>query len=73
VPPALARAVEARLPAGVVIQLWGMSELQAGSYGRPDDSASIRHETAGRAAPDMQLQVKRGGFRFGDLRYLTAT
>ena len=57
VPPALARAVEARLPAGVVIQLWGMSELQAGSYGRPDDSASIRHETAGRAAPDMQLQV----------------
>lgn len=57
VPSALARAVEARLPAGVVIQLWGMSELQAGSYGRPDDSASIRHETAGRAAPDMQLQV----------------
>jgi len=57
VPPALARAVEARLPAGVVIQLWGMSELQAGSYGRPGDSASIRHETAGRAAPEIQLQV----------------
>lgn len=57
VPPALARAVESRLPAGVVIQLWGMSELQAGSYGRPDDSASIRHETAGRAAPEIQLRV----------------
>jgi acyl-coenzyme A synthetase/AMP-(fatty) acid ligase len=57
VPPALARAVEAQLPAGVVIQLWGMSELQAGSYGRPNDPPAIRHETAGRAAPGIDLQI----------------
>jgi cyclohexanecarboxylate-CoA ligase len=57
VPLALAKAVEARLPKGVVIQLWGMSELQAGSYARPGDPAEIRLETAGRAAPEIQLQV----------------
>jgi acyl-CoA synthetase (AMP-forming)/AMP-acid ligase II len=57
VPPALARAVEAHLPAGRVIQLWGMSELQAGAYGRLDDPPSIRHETAGRAAPRTELRV----------------
>jgi len=57
VPPALARAVEARLSGGEVIQLWGMSELQAGAYGRPGDPPSLRLETAGRAAPQTALRV----------------
>ena len=57
VPPALARAVEARLAGGRVFQLWGMSELQAGAYGRPGDSPSVRHETAGRASPRTELRV----------------
>jgi acyl-CoA synthetase (AMP-forming)/AMP-acid ligase II len=57
VPPSLAREVEARLRGGVVIQLWGMSELQAGAYGRPSDPPSLRHETAGRAAPGTALRV----------------
>lgn len=57
VAPALAEAVEARLPRGKVIQLWGMSELQAGSYGRPDDLAELRHHTAGRPSPGTQLRV----------------
>lgn len=57
VAPALARAVEGCLDAGVVIQLWGMTELQAGTYGRPHDPPSLRHETAGRAAPGMALRV----------------
>lgn len=57
VAPALARAVEAHLDAGVVIQLWGMTELQAGTYGRPDDAPTLRHESAGRAAPGMSLRI----------------
>ena len=57
VAPALARAVEAALPNGRVFQLWGMSELQAGAYGRPDDPPSVRHETAGRASPGTELRV----------------
>lgn len=57
VAPTLAEAVEARLPRGQVIQLWGMSELQAGSYGRPDDPAELRHHTAGRPSPGTELRV----------------
>jgi acyl-CoA synthetase (AMP-forming)/AMP-acid ligase II len=57
VPPALAREVEARLPRGRVFQLWGMSELQAGAYGRPGDPPGLRHGTAGRAAPRTALRV----------------
>lgn len=57
VPPALAREVESHLNGGVVIQLWGMSELQAGSYGRPDDPPGIRLETAGRPSPGTELRI----------------
>ena len=57
VAPALAEAVEARLPQGKVIQLWGMSELQAGSYGRPGDPVEVRHHTAGRPSPGTELRV----------------
>ncbi|MGE0799493.1 MAG: class I adenylate-forming enzyme family protein [Lautropia sp.] len=58
VAPDLARAVEALLPAGRVIQLWGMSELQAGSYGRPDDPAEIRWLTAGRPSPGTAFRIR---------------
>lgn len=57
VPPALARQVEAQLEHGVVLQLWGMSELQAGSYGRPNDPPHIRLESAGRASPGTELRI----------------
>ncbi len=57
VAPSLAEAVEARLPRGKVIQLWGMSEMQAGAYGRPDDPADVRHQTAGRPSPGTELRV----------------
>ncbi len=57
VPPALARAVEEKLPTGVTTQLWGMSELQAGCYTRPSDAPTTRHETAGAASPGTQLRV----------------
>ena len=55
--PTLARAVDELLSNGAVIQLWGMSELQAGAYGRPGDPLRERLETTGRAAPGAQLRT----------------
>ena len=59
VPPALAEAIEAKLAAsgGKTLQLFGMSELQAGAYTRPRDPADVRHRTAGAAAPGTELRV----------------
>jgi acyl-CoA synthetase (AMP-forming)/AMP-acid ligase II len=60
VPPALAAEVEAKLQAqgkGRTLQLWGMSELQAGAYCRPRDSAEVRHGSAGAASPGTELRV----------------
>ena len=57
VPPELARKINALMPKGNVIQLWGMSEIQAGSFGRPTDSPWNRLETAGRASPGTELRV----------------
>ncbi|MCZ7566726.1 MAG: AMP-binding protein [Burkholderiales bacterium] len=51
VPPDLAQALEAKLGGGKVLQLWGMTELQAGAYGRPGDAPTERVGAAGRAAP----------------------
>ena len=63
----LARSVEALMPHGKVIQLWGMSELQAGAYGRPDDTTHIRLKTAGRPSPGTELRIRvedaRDGWR----------
>ena len=58
VPPELAAAVEAKLKGkGRTIQLWGMTELQAGSFSRPGDPADVRHGTAGAATPGTELRV----------------
>ena len=57
VPPALAQWVDERLDHGVVIQLWGMSELQAGAYTRPDEPPEVRHASAGRPSPGTRLRV----------------
>lgn len=58
VPPQLAAAVEAKLKGkGKTIQLWGMTELQAGSFSRPGDAADVRHGTAGAATPGTELRV----------------
>ena len=42
---------------GKTIQLWGMTELQAGSFSRPSDPADVRHGTAGAATPGTELRV----------------
>jgi len=57
VPPALGRALEPRLGGGKVMQLWGMTELQAGAFTRPDDPEPVRLESTGRAAPGTDLRV----------------
>ena len=57
VPPELAAAVEKKLPGGRTIQLWGMTELQAGSFSRPRDPADVRHGSAGAATPGTELRV----------------
>jgi cyclohexanecarboxylate-CoA ligase len=60
VPPALAAEVERKLAvrgSGKTIQLWGMSELQAGSYCRPRDPVEVRHGSAGAASPGTELRV----------------
>lgn len=57
VPPALGRALESLLGGGRVMQLWGMTELQAGAYTRLEDSAVVRTETTGRASPGTELRI----------------
>jgi cyclohexanecarboxylate-CoA ligase len=59
-PPELANLVQDRMPDGKVLQLWGMSELQAGSFTRPGDSLSVRTTTVGRASPGTELRVTEG-------------
>ena len=57
VPPALARAFEPLLRGGKVMQLWGMTELQAGAYTLLTDSEAVRMETAGAASPGTELRI----------------
>jgi len=56
-PPALARAVQESMTAGKALQLWGMSEMQAGTFTRPSDSEAVRFETTGRASTGTELRV----------------
>ena len=57
VPSALAEQVDGLMERGAVIQLWGMSELQAGAFGRPDDPRRTRFVTAGRASEATELRT----------------
>lgn len=59
-PPALAHAVQDLMPNGKVLQLWGMSEMQAGTFTRPGDPISVRSATAGRASPGTELRIADG-------------
>jgi len=58
--PALALAVEERMTSGQALQLWGMSEVQAGTYTRPEDPIAVRSRTAGRASPGTELRIADG-------------
>lgn len=58
--PELAQLVQDRMRDGKVLQLWGMSELQAGSFTRPNDPLPVRTTSAGRASPGTELRVAEG-------------
>ena len=60
VPPALARAFEPMLKGGKVMQLWGMTELQAGAYTRLTDDETTRMESTGAASPGTELRIVDG-------------
>jgi cyclohexanecarboxylate-CoA ligase len=56
-PPDLARTLQDLMQNGQVLQLWGMSELQAGSFTRPGDDPMVRFATVGRPSPGTDLRV----------------
>jgi cyclohexanecarboxylate-CoA ligase len=56
-PPPLARALQERMPAGKVMQMWGMTELFMGLNTRLDDAAEVRCGSLGRPTPEMQLRI----------------
>ena len=70
------------MPDGKVMQLWGMSELQAGAFSRPSIRMSARMTNAGRASPGTELRVvddgaplppaRRANCRCAAARYLPA-
>jgi cyclohexanecarboxylate-CoA ligase len=64
-PPALAHAVQDLMPDGKVAQLWGMSEMQAGTFTRPGDSPDVRCTTTGRASPGTELRIADGAKALG--------
>jgi non-ribosomal peptide synthetase component E (peptide arylation enzyme) len=57
VPPELARLVAAKLPPGAFTQLWGMTELQAGMYTRPDDPLETTVSSTGRPGPGTDVRT----------------
>jgi cyclohexanecarboxylate-CoA ligase len=60
-PRDLARELQTLMTRGKVLQLWGMSELQAGSFTRPNDGEDIRFGSVGRSSPGTQLRISNGG------------
>ena len=56
-PPDLAQTLQTLMRNGEVLQLWGMSELQAGSFTRPGDDPTVRFTSAGRPSPGTDLRV----------------
>ena len=57
VPPDLIRELDRKLPNGTVAQLWGMTEMQAGTYTRPGDDVELAATTAGRPAPGVEVRL----------------
>jgi cyclohexanecarboxylate-CoA ligase len=55
--PGLKREVEAKLPNGNVIELWGMTETFAVLMGDPNEPAELRHGFIGRATPGSETRI----------------
>ncbi len=56
-PPDLVRALADKLGEKAVCQLWGMTELQAGTFTRPDEGLEVAASSAGRACPGNEIRV----------------
>ena len=55
--PELKRALEDRLAAGCVFELWGMTETFAVLLGNPSDPATERHGWIGRPTPGSEARI----------------
>ena len=53
----LVRELDSKLPNGRVIQLWGMTEMQAGLYTRPEDPVDFPATTCGRPSPGTEIRI----------------
>src|SRR5438094_1397488 len=60
-PPPLVRHFAEKLPGCAVTQLWGMTELQAALYSRPQDGTEVAATSAGRPSPGTQVRVGADG------------
>jgi len=60
-PPALVRYFADQLPGCAVTQLWGMTELQAALYTRPEDGIEAAAASAGRPSPGTQVRISDEG------------
>jgi cyclohexanecarboxylate-CoA ligase len=59
--PSLIRYFAEKLPRCAVTQLWGMTELQAGLYTRPDDPLEMSAASAGRPSPGTEVRLSEEG------------
>ena len=57
VAPSVARGLQERMTNGHVVQLWGMTETQAGLYTRPGDPLETVTGSAGRPSPGTEVRV----------------
>jgi cyclohexanecarboxylate-CoA ligase len=57
---ALAEEVQELLEDGKLLQLWGMSELQAGAFSRLDDPRPARMSAVGRVSPGIEVRIVDG-------------
>ena len=55
--PGLKAAIEAELPNGKAIELWGMTETFAVLMGDPREPAELRHGFIGRATPGSETRI----------------
>ena len=60
-PPELMRFLKEKLSACAVTQLWGMTELQAGLYTRPDDAPEVSAASSGRPSPGTEVRLSAEG------------
>lgn len=56
-PPHVAEAMQATMPKGEVLQLWGMTELFMGLLTAPGDSAEVRLRCVGGASPHSEVRT----------------